>query len=165
MKTITEYLGGLSVRTAREYQSTHNYLTEWQSAKMVFASFPDFLKSRKLSDNTIYKHCRQARTLLRHCTIGTLTLENISTCVYERKEYPQFTDSDFQTLYGAFFGVDYPKFIISGERHRYWHAILHFVSVTAVRRQALFRHCFVGFGDFLVAFLAFIFGKIRWSRG
>jgi integrase len=136
MKTITEYLGGLSVRTAREYQGTHSYFTEWQATKLVFADFPAFLKSRNLSENTIAKHVRQVRTIIRNTDIG-IDLDSIPPYSGESKDYPQFTDSDFETLYEAFYGVDYPKFIISGERHRYWHAVLHFVAVTALRRQAL----------------------------
>jgi integrase len=131
--TTDEYLASLHARTAGEYRTTLQYLELWQAAILVFAVFMDFLKSRKLSDNTIAKHVRQARTIIKNCELSY----DVPPYGGEHKDYPQFTDTDFQTLYGAFYGAEYPKFIISGERHRYWHAILHFVSVTAVRRQAL----------------------------
>jgi hypothetical protein len=70
----------------------------------------------------------------------------------ERKGYPQFTDTDFQALYTAFNDADYPRFIIAGERQRYWHTLLHFVSITALRRQALLGLTIgnVNFSEFFV---------------
>ena len=131
--TIDDYFSSLRSGTAREYRATYNYLQEWQGSTLTF---PDFLRTRKLSDNTIAKHVRQLRTIIRNSDVG-IELDSIPPYHGEHKDYPQFTDADFQSLYGAFYGVDFPKFIISGERHRYWHAVLHFVAVTAVRRQAL----------------------------
>jgi integrase len=66
-----------------------------------------------------------------------LDLEAVLPYQGELKDYPTFSDADFKSLYDAFADAQYPKFIISGERYRYWQAILHFVAITAVRRQAV----------------------------
>jgi len=144
MPTIEHYLASLRAKTGSEYRTTYKYLQEWRIESLD--SFADFLASRKLAQNTIVKHVRQARTLIGRSdgvvpanfgTVDKLTKDDIPPVPPEYKPYPVFTDADFQALYTAFNDADYPRFIIAGERQRYWQTIIHFISVTALRRQAL----------------------------
>ena len=61
---IDEYFASLRLKTAREYRATHNYLQQWkQDTESSGHPFVAFLRRKKLSDNTIAKHVRQARTI------------------------------------------------------------------------------------------------------
>ena len=130
---IDKYIASLRTKTASEYKTTAKYLSQWDLAKVPGQSFSDFLRQKELAQNTIAKHVGHARVLCRKCNLSY----QIDVLPRESVDYPQFTDDDFQTLYAAFADADYPKFIEAGQRHRYWQTVIHFVAVTAVRRQAV----------------------------
>ena len=69
MSSIPDYLGGLSLRTGKEYGTTAKYLQEWSLANCPGDSFSEFLRQKEITHNTIAKHVRQARTLIAKCDL------------------------------------------------------------------------------------------------
>jgi integrase len=158
--TLEQFLASLRTNTANEYRTTSNYIQRWQNHRKDHykISFADWLTGtqypKPLSANTIAKHIRQAKHILKKCGEKNVNYseEQLGTAAPEVKTYPEFTDSDFQDLYNAFADSEYPKFIENGQRQRYWQTIIHFITITALRRQALlgltignvnFQECFV----------------------
>lgn len=126
-------------RTESDYHTTQKYLQKWIKSKPE-ESFANFLLIQKIAQATRLKHLRNAETLLRRKQLPDEigNSPNFGTLAPAVKSPPPvFTDDDFTQLYDAFNDVEYPKFIQPGERHRYWHCILHFASITALRREAI----------------------------
>jgi integrase len=156
MITIENYLATLRANTANEYRTTINYIKQWKELQPA-RTFTDYLQccfTKPLSTNTIAKHIRQAKHILKKCGEKNVNYSesDLGTAAPEVKTYPEFTDSDFKDLYNAFADSEYPKFIENGQRQRYWQTIIHFITITALRRQALlgltignvnFQECFV----------------------
>ena len=118
--TIEQYLGSLRSKTAKEYRATYNYLQQWkQDTESAGQTFPDFLFRQNLSENTVCKHVRQARTICketgldpnlnsrwRYLTlVGTPdTIPSAGSVVVQAKkggkEYLMVTDDDFAIAAG-----------------------------------------------------------------
>jgi integrase len=152
--TIDEYLASLRASTASEYRTTYKHLDRWNIQRLdgkPLNSFSDFLRQNfpTMSENTIVKHVRQARTISKKCKLN-LDIDVI-TPVYIPP--PKFSDNDFHKLVAGFADCPYPKFIVSTQRHRYWETLIHFVAVTALRRQAVLgmRICDVNFDQSFVS--------------
>ena len=147
---IKDFLASLHANTASEYKTTLRYLDLWQSELEQYPTFADYLAGCELSEATKHKHLRQASTLCKRCNLdyplGTLPTKT-------PKSPPlKFTDSNFQSLCTAFADCDYPRFIIAGERHRFWLAVIHFAAVTALRREAILglKLSDINFAEFFV---------------
>jgi hypothetical protein len=113
MPTISEFLGGLPMRTATEYKTTALYMQWWRKEKKQYPAFADYLGTLEIAHNTIAKHCRQAKTICKQCKLKYV----IDPVQPVFKTPPKFTDSDFHSLLAGFANCAYPKFIISSERH------------------------------------------------
>ena len=127
-------------RTEREYDATLYYLQQWQNDKL-HSTFANSLLAQNMAQATRIKHLRQAGTLIKRKVAGVpakLTVEQLGSLSPNIAKPPlKFTDDDFQTLYDAFIGIEHPTFIQSEERHRFWQCVVHFATVTALRREAI----------------------------
>jgi integrase len=132
MPTITEFIGTMSVRTAAEYKTTARYLSQWRTKKKR-PTFANYLRSLGVNHNTIVKHCKQAKSICKHCNLD-YEIESLTLIL---KPPPIFSDNDFANLYEAFQNVEWPKFIQIDHEYRYWQCILHFAAITALRREAI----------------------------
>jgi integrase len=137
--TIEQFLASLRTCTANEYRTTVKYIECWRKHHASKTFSEHLQETYTLSANTIAKHVRQATTIVKRCgeKIAGFTADSLGDAAPEVKTYPEFTDSDFQDLYNAFADSEYPKFIENGQRQRYWQTIIHFITITALRRQAL----------------------------
>ena len=132
---IDDYIDGMNPSTAIAYRSTAKYLAGWLECKntMPHLTFDKYLANLKLAENTRIKHIRQARTIVKNCNLNY----EIDAKTPVKTIPPQFSNDDFQTLYAAFDDCPFPTFIQSDQRYRFWQTIIHFVAVTALRRQAI----------------------------
>jgi integrase len=131
---ITDYIDGLRPSTAVEYRTALRYIQSWQEHSPG-TSFADYLGTLPLAAATRVKHLKTAKTLCKRCNIeynlGRFPEKPAMAAP------PKFSDIDFGKLYNAFSDCEHPKFIASGERCRYWQAVIHFAVVTALRREAI----------------------------
>ena len=133
--TIKDFLASLRTETACEYRTTLRYLELWQIEKETYPTFREFFRDWEISEHTIAKHLRQAKHIAKKCSLD-YDIGNAG-CKPILQSPPTFKDNDFQSLVSAFADCEYPKYIIGGERRRFWETLIHFVAVTALRRQAV----------------------------
>ena len=86
---INDYLASLRAETGSQYRTSYNLLKEWNQA----GSFADFLRKRNISENTVAKHIRQARCIIKECDLGI----DIPPMAPVPKDFPTFDDVDFQS--------------------------------------------------------------------
>jgi integrase len=107
------------------------------------------LQARGYASYTVYKHCRQVNTVLKALgpKVGKTDEKHFGLLDYipafplpKRKKPPtkEVSDADFQALYRAFdHQHDYPKYLPSRYRPKFWQTVMEFVAVTALRREAV----------------------------
>ncbi|MDR0328345.1 MAG: site-specific integrase [Planctomycetaceae bacterium] len=126
----------LRPRTQVEYNATIKYFQQWKDdgKNETFAGF--LLRQKKLAQSTRLKHLRQAQTLIRRGLVENAgQLGSLTPGI--QKPPPNFSDDDFLKLYNAFADCRFPQFIQSEHQYRYWQCVIHFASITALRRQAI----------------------------
>lgn len=147
------FLHGKDKRTHSEYRRTLELVVDIlddptiHEINLYSSKFIAELQKRGLASATIAKHCRHLNAIFKklgpkspknYDALARLDYTPFFPLPKQRKKDPQlFFDSDFQSLYRAFGSQDdYPRYLPKYKRPLYWQALMCFVSVTALRRQA-----------------------------
>ena len=147
MRTLTEFFRSVYVPSCKD--KSKRTLTEYNTAVKLAAEILDDptpgtlgfnrdafvreLRKRKAAPATINKHIRHINAVLKQ--MGT----PVWTALNTKEKAPKIvSDADFQALYRAFGSEnEYPKHIAQKHRPHFWRTIIHFVAVTALRREAV----------------------------
>jgi len=165
MRTLAEFFRSVYVPSCKD--KSKRTLTEYNTAIRLVAEILDDpvpgtlgfsrdafireLRKRQLAAATINKHIRHVNAVLKQMGSGVPDKYTGVPAkwgsgvpakwdgVPAKLKVPKIvSDADFQALYRAFGNeTEYPKFIVRKHRPHYWRAIMHFVAVTALRREAV----------------------------
>ena len=163
---VPRHLRDADLRTISAYQGTITLVDEILDTptiveiNMMRHTFISKLRKQKAAPATIAKHIRHLNAVFAKIPVKDKNRGADATPLYWKnipvpdKEPKIVTDSDFQGLYRAFGSeTEFPRHLPVSLRPHYWRTMMVFVSVTALRREAVlgveFRdvYFFLGFAN------------------
>ncbi|MDR0611223.1 MAG: site-specific integrase [Planctomycetaceae bacterium] len=151
---VPTYLTKASEETLRSYRISINKLVKLFDDPTIFevnlygTEFVKKLEEKGLEPATIHKHCRELNAIF--TKLGPAGPKNrdaknllnyypyFSPPDFELKAPPEFSDEEFQSLFNAFSNeTEFPIYLPQEKRPLFWQAIMVFVSIVAVRREAV----------------------------
>jgi integrase len=151
---VPTYLADARAGTVKSYRLSVKKLDELCNEPSIYdvnlcgTEFIRKLKESGIKAITIAKHCRELNVIF--SKLGPQSPRNRNTkallkycpyfCIpnYDEEDPLEFCDDDFRALYNAFeHETEYPRYLPKEKRPFFWQTIMYFVSITAIRRQAV----------------------------